>query len=88
MAASQARHHVREHLRGQQVAVAPTRVVSSTHRAPFETRDERAHRRQTWKTRFEHNQRATEGGCRIQIYGVPAALNDLLGNPRDLPRAV
>lgn len=54
---------------------------------PITTRDERAHRRQTWKIRFERNQRSPEVGCCFNIDGVPSALDDLLGIPRELPRA-
>lgn len=66
--------------------VAPPLRVMQAADAPFATRDARAHRRQTWQTRFARNQRRPNEGCRLRIHGVPASLEDLLGIPHELPR--
>lgn len=84
--ASRARQRLREQLRGQQVEDVPPRQVVSPLAAPFVTRDERAHRRQTWQTQFSHNQSSPDDVCRLRIHGVPAVIEDTLGNPRELPR--
>ena len=85
--ASQARQTLRDHLRGQRVDVGPSMLVLPRPATPFQTRDERAHRRQTWLVRFARNQRPLDDGCRLRIHGVPPVLDDLLGIPRDLPSA-
>lgn len=85
--ASQARQMLRDHLRGQHVDVGPSTLVLPRPATPFQTRDERAHRRQTWQVRFARNQRSLHDGCRLRIHGLPPVLDDLLGIPRDLPSA-
>ncbi len=83
--ASQARQTLRDQLRGQHVDVGPSRLVLPRPATPFQTRDERAHRRQTWQVRFARNQRSLHDGCRLRIHGLPPVLEDLLRIPRDLP---
>ncbi len=84
--ASRARQGLREQLRGQQVVVAPPVRLVPPPAVPFVIRDQRAHRRQTWQTQFTHNQRPPNSACLLRIHGIPTAIEDLLGTPRELPR--
>jgi hypothetical protein len=87
LTASEARRRLREALRGQSVEVAPSPLITPRPAAPFRSRDERAHRRQTWQTCFERNQRPPDRGCLLRIHGVPTALEPMLGIPRDIQHA-
>jgi len=87
LAASEARRTLREALRGQSVEVGPSPLVTPRPAAPFHSRDERAHRRQTWQTCFERNRRPSDRGCLLRIHGVPPALEPMLGIPRDIQHA-
>jgi hypothetical protein len=77
-AASAARALLREQLQGQQVTIEPSPVLEVRRATPF-TRDQRAHRRKTWKERYATNQRAPGSGLRIRLHGVPALLSRFLG---------
>lgn len=82
-----ARRRLRETLGGQSVELGLAERVLLSTAAPFQTRNERAHRRQTWTQRDECNQRSPDAGGRLRVHGVPTALERLLGIPRDLPHA-
>jgi hypothetical protein len=84
-AASPARRMLREQLDGQHVVVETAPLVALPA-APFRTRDERAHRRQTWQQRLQRNHCPHEG-TRVRVHGVPASLDELLGTTRVIPCA-
>ena len=81
LAASAARAALNEQMHGQQVIIEPSPVLqpsSPPRRTPL-TRDQRAHRRQTWTERHAHNQRLPGEGLRIRLHGVPLVLARSIG---------
>ena len=83
--ACEARRTLREHLDGQRVVIEDAPFVVAPPPA-FRTRDERAHRRQTWQQRWKRNQRGAEGPL-VKVHGVPASPNETLGAIREIPHA-
>jgi hypothetical protein len=85
IAACRARRALREHLDGQRVVVGSVSLVGPSA-PPFRTRDERAHRRQTWQQRFQRNQRPWDGTL-VRVHGVPASLDEMLGKISEIQHA-
>jgi hypothetical protein len=85
--AASLRRGLHEALRGQRVEIhAATLRRDPPHVAP-ETRDQRAHRRQTWAERLAHNAGPARDGPRLCLHGVPMAISDFLGLHRVEERA-
>jgi len=83
-----ARSRLRQALDGQRVDVFPLLAPSSpAPRARPQTRDQRAHRRQTWAQRTARNRCPLGGASRLCIHGVPDAINDFLGQRRAIQDA-
>ena len=74
------RHRLCNALDAQHVEVVlPPMPTADPERDGRYSRDQRAHRRQTWTERFAHNQCRPGTEPQIKIHGVPSAISDFLG---------